>query len=112
MDSEVDQIPTYLNLTITTEPFIELPAENSYDYYPGGEPTNLLLHGTQWVKSMRHKNARMSTRVIKVFGENLQGQSVFLCRYLRPQKLPDRLAHDFGAQSDDQDTIYAIQNAA
>ena len=39
-------MPTYLNLTISTDPFIELPSENAYDYYPGGEPTNLLLHGS------------------------------------------------------------------
>ena len=37
---------------------------------------------------------------------------MFLCWYLRPQKLPDKLAHDFGAHSEDQDTIFAIQNAA
>lgn len=53
LEKEVDQIPTYINLTISTDPFIELPSENSYDYYPGGEPTNLLLHGSQWVKSFQ-----------------------------------------------------------
>ena len=46
IEKDVEQIPTYLNVTVSTDPFIELPSENAYDYYPGGEPTNLLLHGS------------------------------------------------------------------
>ena len=107
---ESNLIPSYVNLTITCDPSIELPAENEYDYYPGAEPTELLLFGTQWVKTIQ-KNQRFAKRVIKVFGENLQGQSVFLCRFIRSQELPPNLVASLEGE-ESQDKHYAIQNAA
>ena len=32
-----EDISTYLNLTVTTDPFLELPAENEFEYYSGAE---------------------------------------------------------------------------
>jgi hypothetical protein len=34
-----EQIPTYLNLSISLDPAIELPTENNEAYYPGAEPS-------------------------------------------------------------------------
>jgi len=34
---ENEQIPTYLNLSISLDPAIELPNENIMSYYPGAE---------------------------------------------------------------------------
>lgn len=34
---ENEQIPTYLNLSISLDPAIELPNENVMSYYPGAE---------------------------------------------------------------------------
>lgn len=106
MEEDSDLIPTYLNLTVTSDPFLELPAENDYDYYAGSESTNLLMAGTMWAKKFE-KNKR----VVKVFGEDVEGKSIFLCRYIRPQKLPESL-FDAKRSNADEDFKYAIQNAA
>lgn len=45
-----EQIPTYLNLTITLEPLITLPRENERDYYQGFEKGPFLQVGSEWVK--------------------------------------------------------------
>lgn len=46
---ENEQPPTYLNLSITLEPNIELPIENEELSYPGHEEQKDLDLGAQWV---------------------------------------------------------------
>ena len=52
---ENEQISTYLNVSISLDPFIELPTENNESYYPGGEPSRLLIMANEWLVSLRHK---------------------------------------------------------
>ena len=110
-EEESNMVPTFVDLQITTEPALELPAENEYEYYGGYEELNLLLEGTKFVQDCK-KSPGLAKRMIKVFGENIQGQSVFLCRYLRAQSLPPELALYFDGSGDQADVNYAIQSAA
>ena len=72
-----------MNLSISIEPNLELPSENNEYTYPGYEQQKLLDDGTKW---MHHLNTtlKFKNKTIKLFGENLQGNSVLLCRYLTP----------------------------
>lgn len=103
--TENEQISTYLHLSINLDPMIELPAENSDHHYPGAEPALLLIDSQKWIEKLtgKHKNKRP----IQVFGENLRGHSVLLCRYLRPLKPPtDLLDLDRGPEP------YALEKCA
>ncbi len=104
------QIPTYLNLTVSTEPQIALEAENQYEYYPGKESMDVLLNGSLWVKQCTA--GQFKDRVVKVFGEDIKSHSNFLCRYLRPQKPPIEIAELAEGDRTENDTQHAIQWAA
>mmetsp|Transcript_36590 Transcript_36590/g.48036 ORF Transcript_36590/g.48036 Transcript_36590/m.48036 type:complete len:93 (+) Transcript_36590:1131-1409(+) len=80
---ENEQPPTYINLSITLEPNIELPAENEEFTYPGYEEQKLLDDGAKWLHE-RFSACKFKNKHIKLFGENVQGMSVLLCRYLTP----------------------------
>jgi len=45
-----EQVPTYLNLTITLDPFINIPLENDREFYGGQEKGPFLELGTAWEK--------------------------------------------------------------
>ena len=84
---ENEQPPTYLNLSITLEPNIELPAENEEYTYPGSEEQKMLDDGAKWLHE-RFSQCKFKNKHIKLFGENVQGMSVLLCRFLTPQEPP------------------------
>lgn len=84
-----EQLCTYLNVSISLDPAIELPSENIDSYYPGGEPSLLLIMANDWLIHLRNK--LKTKRNFQVFGENLNGQSILLCRYLRPLEPPKGL---------------------
>jgi hypothetical protein len=67
-----EQIPTYLNVTISLEPLITLPRENEREYYQGFEKGPFLQLGSEWVKMMEFKY-RKTNRQFKVFLENIKG---------------------------------------
>ena len=46
---ENEQPPTYLNLSISIEPNLELPSENQEYTYPGYEEQKMLDDGTKWM---------------------------------------------------------------
>ena len=52
---ENEQIATYLNLSISLDPAIELPNENVMSYYPGAEIPQLLILGSEYVDQLRLK---------------------------------------------------------
>ena len=52
-DEESNMIPTFVDLQITTDPPLELPAENEYEYYGGAEDIALLLEGTKFVQDCK-----------------------------------------------------------
>ena len=47
-----EQIPTYINLSITLEPLISVTRENDKDFYQGYERTPFLQAGTDWVRKI------------------------------------------------------------
>ena len=68
-----DQPATYLNLSISIEPNIELPFENSECYYPGREDRDLLDEGANWVDELRKKNKKFKNVNVNLFGTNIDG---------------------------------------
>lgn len=45
-----EQVPTYLNVTISLDPFINIPLENDREFYVGAEEGRFLEKGTAWEK--------------------------------------------------------------
>lgn len=45
-----EQVPTYLNMTISLDPFINIPLENDREFYQGQEKGPFLELGTAWEK--------------------------------------------------------------
>lgn len=101
-----EQIPTYLNVTISLEPLISLPRENDRDYYQGFEKGPFLQVGSEWVKALELK-FRKQGRQFKVFLENIQGQSVFIPKFLTPIQPPEMIYKD-GSHND----VKSIEKAA
>ena len=103
-EAALANIPTYVSVSISLEPLLELPIKNEFEYYRGYEETHLLISGTRWVKKFKN-DIKYKERVIRLFGENIQGQSVFLPRYLISQEPPRELI-DFNVVED-----FAIEKA-
>lgn len=85
-----EQIPTYLNVTMSLEPFIQIETQNEAETYPGYEKTPFLLAGSEWAKAVVEK-FRKSPRRVPVFLESLECKSVFVCRYLTPMQPPEQI---------------------
>jgi hypothetical protein len=67
---------------------MQLPSENSESYRTGGEESNLLIKANEWRIKLQNKlKAKNSKRDFEVFGENLEGKSILLSRYLRQKGL-------------------------
>ena len=69
-------------MSISLDPVLELPQENELEYYIGLEKQNLLYAAAEWVRAI--KKGKLEKRNIKAYGENVNGQSVLLCRYITP----------------------------
>lgn len=93
-------------MTLSLEPFIQIETQNERDYETGYETTPFLLEGSEWAKSAVER-FRKSPRRVPVFLEKLDGQSVFVCRYLTPVRPPGSLSGGSG-----QDPDKAIERAA
>ena len=93
-----EQPCTQLHLSITLDPQIQLPEDNDLDHVSGAENPEVLLHATEWqnnlIRKLKHK------RAIKVFGENIDGKSVLLCKYLKPLKPPSDVCNLEGGDID------------
>ena len=50
---ENEQVPTYINMSISLEPAIGLPDENEGSYYPGHEDPKLLQYCSKWCNELR-----------------------------------------------------------
>jgi hypothetical protein len=84
---ENEQPPTYINLSISVEPNIELPTDNAELSYPGFETQKILDDGAKFVHE-RQRTCKYKNPNIAVFGEGIKGESVLLCRYLTEQPPP------------------------
>lgn len=62
--------------------------ENEKEYYQGYEKTPFLQLGNDWAKQVASK-FKQEKRLIKVFLENIEGQSVFIPRFLTPIRPPE-----------------------
>lgn len=102
-----EQPATYINLSINIEPNIELPYENNELSYPGFETQKTLDDGAKWVHD-RQAATKFKHPNIAVFGENIRGESILLCRYLTAQKPPAQVV-DLELNPTDN---YAIEKAA
>jgi hypothetical protein len=69
-------------MSISLDPILELAQDNELEYYIGLEKQNFLSAASEWVRTLR--KGPFEKRYIKVFGENVSGQSVFLSRYVHP----------------------------
>ena len=83
-----EEIPTYLNLSISLDPPIEIPKDNKEIFYVGGENQIILGHCAEWTNNIRNQHKYFKKRLIKTFGENLKGYSILLCRYLTSKLSP------------------------
>ena len=81
------ETPSYMTVSIALQPPIELPAENAVDYKAGKEDGVLLNRGVRWLKQWRKKTV-YKERVIKLFAEDVEGMSIYLPRFLSPQRPP------------------------
>ena len=72
MLTEKKEVPnTYISMSISLDPVLELPQENELEYYIGLEKQNFLYSASEWVKSI--KRGKFEKRNIKVYGENVNG---------------------------------------
>ena len=62
---------------------------------------------SDWVRSI--KKGKFEKRNIKVFGENVNGQSVLLCRYITPQNPPTDV---YDPKPETRNDPHAIDKAA
>ena len=95
-------------MSISLDPVLELPQDNALEYYIGLEKQNLLSSASEWIKSI--KKGKFEKRNIKVYGENVSGQSVLLCRFILPQ-IPPPDIYDYHSHSSKSDK-FAIEKAA
>jgi hypothetical protein len=91
-----EQIPSYLQFSINLEPFIQLQIENEREFYQGHEKTQLLHEGNLWIKRFAAKFPN-KPRTMKVFLENLDGESVFISKFLHPIEPPAELLAQAGS---------------
>lgn len=68
----------------------------------------MLIALTEWQKSIKKK--KFEKRNIKCYGENIEGQSVLLCRYITPQAPPTEIFNYKGQDLNKDET--AIEKAA
>jgi coiled-coil and C2 domain-containing protein 2A len=83
-----EQIPTYINLSITLEPLIRIPLDNDEEHYAGFEDSELLEKGTMWANKVT-SSFKGQHRIVKCFLEDIDGRSVYIPRFLCPIRLPD-----------------------
>lgn len=81
-ENKNDTPNTYISMSISLDPVLELPQDSEFEYYPGFETSSLLISLTEWAKQLN--KGKFEKRNIKCIGENIDGQSVLLCRYLTP----------------------------
>lgn len=95
-------------MSISLDPILELAQDNELEYYIGLEKQNFLSAASEWVRNLR--KGPFEKRYIKVFGENVSGQSVFLSRYVHPQTPPPDI-YDYKNMASKSDN-FAIEKAA
>ena len=73
-------------------------------YYPGFEAHELLEEGAKWVNAMKLKCKKFKNPNISIFGESIDGTSIFIPRFLHPIKPPEQFT--------DVNSEFAIEEVA
>ena len=76
-------VNSYVSLYITLEPIPSFSMNEETDYVPGFEDNPFLINATKWLLSLKEEK-KFRNRTIRLFAENIDGQSVFMPRYLKP----------------------------
>ena len=97
-------IPTYINLNMSIDPIIEVPTKSESNYFPGIEDSQFLIMGSNWLDKIS-KNRIYGARHIKLWGENIDGHSIFLPRFITITKPPFVLENN-GVDSEKSEFIY------
>lgn len=97
-------IPTYINLNLSIEPIVDKPGKSEANYYPGFEDSQFLIMGSNWLEKIS-KNSVYGNRNIKLWGENIDGHSIFLPRFIASQRPPFNLNSN-SAEAENVDFIY------
>ena len=90
---------TYIYLMATLDPKLAMPDEDLADtmstnsQYTAGSGTDaghakIVRHGKQWLSSVRNKCTRARTANVKVMANNIDGNDVFIPRYIASQVPP------------------------
>jgi len=69
--TEQDIPNTYISMSISLDPVLELTQDNELEYYIGLEKQTFLSAASEWVRSI--KRGPFEKRNIKVYGENVSG---------------------------------------
>ena len=98
-DTKHGAVVIYLHLAIFLRPPLAAPARLP-SVVSSLEEEKLISYGINWVQQLRiylenisdvvkrPVDSHIPNRVIEVFGSNLQGDAVLICRYLKPQRPP------------------------
>lgn len=96
-------IPTYINLNLSIDPIIEKTGKSESNYFPGFEDSQFLIMGSNWLEKLS-KNTVYGRRYVKLWGENIDGHSIFLPRFLSSSKPPFLLNN--GHEGENNEFIY------
>eukprot|EP00357_Protocruzia_adherens_P030440 CAMPEP_0115042130 /NCGR_PEP_ID=MMETSP0216-20121206/46090_1 /TAXON_ID=223996 /ORGANISM="Protocruzia adherens, Strain Boccale" /LENGTH=1496 /DNA_ID=CAMNT_0002424201 /DNA_START=154 /DNA_END=4644 /DNA_ORIENTATION=- len=80
-------IQSHLDVSIVLDPVIDIPSQNKGDYYTGGESPKLLQYGVTFLRDIKSKYPTLEKRNVALWGENIKGKSIFVCRFVRPNGL-------------------------
>jgi len=91
-------IPTYINLNLSIDPIVEMSSKSEANYFPGFEDSQFLIMGSNWLEKIS-KNRVYGTRYVKLWGENIVGNSIFLPRFISSTKPPYELNNAAGSEN-------------
>ena len=67
-----EEINTYITLSISLDPILEVLTDPQYEYFPGAESSTMLIASNEWVKNLKAKK-HFENRHIQALGENING---------------------------------------
>lgn len=80
-------ISTYVSLFITLTPLLDIFKFDDHDFKIGFEDPKFLVNANNLLKNIKTLPF-VAGRNVKIFADNINGNSVFICRYLKPQIPP------------------------
>ena len=100
-------VNTYVSVYISINPLMKIFDTDDIDYVPGFEDPTFLLNSSRWLKSKKAL-ATLKKRYVRLYAENFDGFSVFICRFIHPLKPPETVLDEVNNLNDD----LAIERAA